>query len=1013
MAAPQADSFGQMLRRYRLAAEYTQEALAQRAGLSIRSVSDLERGVSHYPHPHTIEALADALHLTGPVRASFAAAAQRRNNSFFVAQREPRVGGTSSSPFVGRAREVATYRRFLAGEGPPLLLFSGEPGIGKSRLLREMMIQARGDGWRTLAGGCDQRSGRDPYAPFASMLAESLLAIPATRRKADLKDCRWLARLAPELAEIAPTPVSEWSLTPSQERRLVFAATRRYLTNVAGPAGTLLVLDDLQWAGADALDLFAFLIQTAATEPSQQETALATPAPLRLVGAYRTSDVQGGHPLEELIVRLAHDERVTLRQVDRLTEEEARSLATNLIGDVSDADQKVADIVARADRVPFYLVNFAQALRPGVEVAPLAIDTDSLVREQKTPWLVTATIRQRITSLPSEAQEALAVAAIIGRVAPLATLRLALKCPEDDLTTSLEIACRAQLLEEAGCDPITYRFTHDLIRETLLDSLGQARQALVHRNVADALEQLPASERARQAAALADHLTKAGELARALPYALQAGDQAEAAFAHTEASAHFRAAILYAEAADDLPHKAEALEKLGVSLLRLGHTDPALAALEAAAQLYTELNDIESRYRALAALIQTHWQRGTAEEGLVKVRPILAAHEEQGETPASPALAALYKSICVAHRLDSQHEERARAAKRLEQFARTLHDDALLFAALQYQIYTAFLSGESDTTLREYLNLTPLAERIGDPVTLLELDNNIAATYLQQGEFSLSLAYNEKALKQAQRTGGPHHITRMLINRAELHYYRGAWAEAEADVSQADAIADNSNQFGVTYSLLYRVHSRGALEMAQGNEKLARRYLEQVFEGSLESHDLQALAYSRQFLAELDLLGGRATEVHASLSPVLDQLHAVPIWAEGTRTYMAWALLNMSREEEAAHEIETCIAGMRVRATRLWLVDALRVRAMLAIQGGHWEAAKADLDEAIALAGAMPYPYAVLKALYVYGQLHEAMDQPLRARASYEQALVICRELGEGLYRSHVERALDVARKEE
>jgi predicted ATPase len=233
--------------------------------------------------------------------------------------------------------------------------------------------------------------------------------------------------------------------------------------------------------------------------------------------------------------------------------------------------------------VPFYLVNFAQALLPGAEVAPLANATDSLAREPKTPWLVTATIRQRITRLPSEAQETLAVAAIIGRVAPLDTLRLALNCPEDDLTDPLETACRAHLLEEAGTDPIAYRFTHDLIRETLLDSLGQARQALAHRNVANALEQLPASEQARQAAALADHLTKAGELARALPYALQAGAQAEAVYAHSEAAERYGDALALAQAFGDRAREAEAMEKRSRALWQGGRLDEARDLVEHAA----------------------------------------------------------------------------------------------------------------------------------------------------------------------------------------------------------------------------------------------------------------------------------------------------------------------------------------------------------------------------------------------------------------------------------------------
>src|SRR5207245_7927422 len=83
------------------------------------------------------------------------------------------------------------------------------------------------------------------------------------RLRADLRGCAWLVRLLPELAEGPIEPLPGWTLAPEHERRLMFKAVQRFLANVAGPAGTLLVLDDLQWAGADALDLLATLVRAA------------------------------------------------------------------------------------------------------------------------------------------------------------------------------------------------------------------------------------------------------------------------------------------------------------------------------------------------------------------------------------------------------------------------------------------------------------------------------------------------------------------------------------------------------------------------------------------------------------------------------------------------------------------------------------------------------------------------------------------------------------------------------
>src|SRR5919199_1273410 len=186
-------AFATLLRRFRQAAGLSQEELAERAGLSARTVGDLERGASHAPRKDTVELLAQALALGAPERAALAEAA-RRLRAASSARPGPAV--PSSPPLVGRRRE---------------------------------------------------------------------LALPA------------------------------WTLPPEQERRLMVQAVLRFLANVAGPAGTLLVLDDLQWAGPDALDLLAMLVRS----PSlvHKEKGAWGESVLRVVGAYRHTEVRPADPL--------------------------------------------------------------------------------------------------------------------------------------------------------------------------------------------------------------------------------------------------------------------------------------------------------------------------------------------------------------------------------------------------------------------------------------------------------------------------------------------------------------------------------------------------------------------------------------------------------------------------------------------------------------------------------------------------------------------------------------------
>src|SRR5260221_305548 len=234
--SPTAKGCGALLKRFREAKGLTQEVVAEQAGYQVVTISKYEQG-TRTPPPRAVEQLATALDLGAHQRAALLAAARQARKA---AVEEARTSRVPAPPLVGRTREIAMIEQHLAGEGPPVLVFAGEPGIGKSRLL--------------------------------------------------------------------------------------FAAMRRLLDNIARPAGTLLLLDDLQWAGADALDLLADLMQL----PAQR--------PLRVIATYRDTEVRPEDPLAVVLADLAGRGLAAHHPLGPLTAEEARALADKLLATALEGD---------------------------------------------------------------------------------------------------------------------------------------------------------------------------------------------------------------------------------------------------------------------------------------------------------------------------------------------------------------------------------------------------------------------------------------------------------------------------------------------------------------------------------------------------------------------------------------------------------------------------------------------------------------------------------------------------
>ena len=966
--ATQTLSFGLLLKRYRRAAGLTQEMLAERAGYSTTYLSKLERG-ERIPLTFTLSALAEALGLDSSERAALEQAAERAAAvPRTQAQASAPAPNSALSPLVGRVAEQTLLSQHLAGEGPPLLLLLGEPGIGKTRLLQEAAFLGKAQGWSVLEGGCHRQSAQEPYAPLLEALERCLAQVPPAAQRAQLQGCDWLIRVLPNLAEGMGLALPSWTIPPAQERRLLFAAVRRFLDQVAGPVGTLLVLDDLHWAGADALDLLASLLRAEVRHP------------LRIIGTYRSTEVQAADLLSHQVADLAREGSVQRMELGPLAPGEATALLQFLLqgSQIEGQHPLVETILQRTGGVPYFLVSCAQGLRSGA--------MDGGTREA-IPWVVAETIRQRIGALSEAAQYLLGAVAVAGNEARrplLLTLIAQLEWGKREVLTALEQACQARLLVEAGAD--TYRFAHDLIREVVTDDLSATRRAILHQQVAEMLEQRPGEPPIEQ---LAYHYSRAGNVEQAIRYLEQAGDRAWGLHANTAAEGYYQELLEYLERLGRPLETARVGEKLGKVLVTLARYQKALDVLERAVERYQRVVDLEGQRRTLAALAHPYALLGKPQDGIARLLPLVEASGDQEPTPGLVLLqAALAWLFYQTHQL----QYHLLMAEHAVAQARELQNATVLVQA-QHAYGLALLELERvDEALPVLEAQVQLAETVGELGTLCSDLTNLSIAYLCRGDCAHSRLQSARAVEVAEHLGDPALLVESLTFLSNTSYQAGDWGQARCDLERAVQVGRHLDTPTVVgFPLL----ALGRLALAQGQWEEAAQYLEEA--RTCGERGTPAL------LAERELLEGRPEAARVLLTPLLD----LPDEEHLPWHLLAWAALELGQEVEA----EAWLAESLRRATQRhdfdWWLNPHLVEALLRSRQKRYVEAEAALEQALAALWPIPATYHEAKALYFYGLLHVHKGEPTQAREQLEAALASLQKLGEHLYAEPIQQALE------
>lgn len=666
---------------------------------------------------------------------------------------------------VGRDKESALLRSLVEEvqqEGGRLTLISGEAGLGKTRLMKELRQFLERRGGTALVGGCHEETRAIHYYPFREafkhFFEEKGNEGFSIFEKLPKYSHTELSRILPGLTEMQP---SELDRAPDRFR--LFEAVRLLLKSLSARSKSplLFIVEDLQWSDEASLDLLHYLARN------------LTDATVLLCGTYRTEEAVG-----EKVSRLLRFKGSLQRE--GLSEE--ITLGPLLPEGVS----AMAHLLYPGTKIPQDFVDFLYQKTGGnpffVEELLKYLSEESIgeavPKIREVPQSIHAVLQRRLDTLAPETKEILTCGALVGDEFEFEVLQKVQDRPRSKVLDAIEMGVKAHVVSESfEAGEERYRFVNSLMADVLYSGIGKARRRLWHGQVGEALEELYAGRLKQLNGRLTYHFERGERWEKALQSALRSAKQAKEDYANHEAIRLYRKAREILPSLDREPKEEMTLiaEGLGEVLQITGDYGEALEEYGLLENLARERGDEKKEGEALAGMARVFNRQGNYDEMMTYAERSHGIHKRIGD---QKGVAESLHSIGNAHWNTRDYGKALKCYEQSLKIRREIGDKPGEASSLHNIGNVHWGRGNYDEALKCYEESLNIRRTIGNKWGVGSSLSSIGNVLADRGDYENALKCLKESLKTRREIGDRRGTASSLVNMGTVHVDRGEHRKA-------------------------------------------------------------------------------------------------------------------------------------------------------------------------------------------------------------------------------------------